>query len=77
MRLLHIYKLPSFKRRLQLHFSSVAMHPSVSNNYRVMALRFTVLLRDLEAFLHYVTIVAFRVYLLTHLQGSSIHKQGE
>jgi len=33
-----------------MNFLSAAIHPSVSNNYRVMVLRFTVLLRDLEAF---------------------------
>jgi len=33
-----------------------------------MVLRFTVLLRDLEASLHYVSMVAFRSYVLTYLQ---------
>jgi len=32
----------------QASFLSAAIHPSVSNNYDVMVLRFTVLLRDLE-----------------------------
>jgi len=35
--------------------------------YRDMVLRFTELLRDLEAFLHYVTIVVFRFYLPPYL----------
>jgi len=48
----------------KLNSLSAAMHPSVSNNYRVMVLRFTVLLSDLDVFLHYDTIVAFR-YLYT------------
>jgi len=53
------------KRRLKTRFLSAAIHPPVSDNYRVLVLRFTVALRDLEAVLHYVTIVAFRFYLLT------------
>jgi len=57
--------LPSFKRRLKTELLSAAIHPSVSNNYRVMVLPFTVLSRDLEAFLYYVMIVAFRFYFLT------------
>jgi len=39
----------------------------VFNNYRVIVLRFTVLSCDLEAVLHYVTIVAFPFNLLTYL----------
>jgi len=38
-----------------------------SKNYLVMVLHFSVLLCDPEAFLRYVTIVAFRFYLLTYL----------
>jgi len=50
----------------KLNFLSAATHPSAPKNYRVMVLRFTVLLRDLEAFLRYVSIVAFCFYLLTY-----------
>jgi len=49
-----------------MYFLTAAIQPSVSNIYRVTVLRVTVLLRDLEACLHYVTIVAFRFYLLTN-----------
>jgi len=45
----------------KLYFLSAAIHPSMSNNYGIMVLCFTVLLRDLEAFLHFVTIVAFLI----------------
>jgi len=53
----------------KLNFLSAAIHPLVSNNYHVMVLCFAVLLRDLEAFLPYGTIVAFHFYLLTYLHS--------
>jgi len=53
--------LPSIKRRLKTEL--FAIHPSVSNNYRVMVLPVSALLRDLEALC--LTIVAFRSYLFT------------